>query len=270
MRILFFVLVIISTSGCSIANIIFAINKDTDGFLTFKGDSRVNYERGAEANAAIIANGLSEAISTIEEKQYGGFIKPVVVYLPSSIDSYSSYCVSRKSGACVLNKRLFISPKLKNTKDRIPRLLIHELSHLYMEQQLGMLSWHNGFPLWFREGLAVYASNGAGAENVSVSEAKQAIIENDHFIPNDSGSLFFPKGSKSFGMTHHMFYRQMGLFVSWLHQTEPGLFESLIKNIKDGKSFNAALQTSYNTTIESLWAEFSQSIKSKMKKVSIT
>ena len=266
MRIVLVAVVIISISGCSIANTVLAINKDTDDFLTLKSDSRVKYELGAEVNAEIIANNLSEAISIIEKKQYGEFIKPVVVYVPSSIDSYSSYCVSRKSGGCVLNERIFISPKPKNTKDRIPRLLTHELSHLHLEQQLGMLSWHSGFPVWFKEGLAVYASNGAGAENVSVSEAKKAIIENNRFIPNDSGSLFFPKGSQSFGMQHHMFYRQMGVFISWLHQTEPEKFESLIKNIKVGKSFNASVQGSYGTTMENLWAEFSKNIVTEIKR----
>lgn len=161
--------------GCTATKAIFAMNRDTDDFKTLEQDTRVKYQSDAKTNAQIVAASLGESIKTIEERQ-GAFVKPITVYVPSSVDNFAKYCASKNPGGCVLNGRLFISPKKENTEERIPKVLAHELSHLQMEQALGIWKHYTHVPAWFREGLAVYVSKGGGAESVSIEDARQAII----------------------------------------------------------------------------------------------
>jgi len=217
MRNLIIIFLAVLLSGCSVTKHLVAMNKSTDDFKTLESDPRVKYESGAEFNAKVVADNLDSAIDIIQNNHYGVFKKPVVIYVTATIGSFTSFVVNSKAGATVLNERLFISPKKANTPERIPKLLVYELSHLYMEQYLGMWTWNSNVPSWFQEGLAVYASGGSGAENVTVSDAKKAIVAGKMFIPNESGNFLFKKTAHSFGLTPHMFYRQAGMFVSWLH-----------------------------------------------------
>lgn len=181
--------------------------------------------------------------------------------MPSTVKSFESFCVAKHAGGCVINGRLFISPKKKNTPDRIPRVLAHELSHLQMQQILGTWKWHENTPAWFREGLAVYASDGGGAEGISSTQAKQAIIAGKSITPNNTGSLLFPKTAYTFGLRPHMFYKQAGLFVSWLHQHNHTKFRKLILAIQTGATFEAAMQTSYGSNVLANWKRFIRELK---------
>lgn len=255
MRTFIIVLFGLLLSGCTATKAFVAIFEDTDDFRTFEKDPRVKFEPGAEINAQIVSESLDESIESIEKNQYRKFAKPVVIYVTASEESYFNYCVNR-SGGCVLNERLFISPKKENTAERIPRVLAHELSHLHMEQMLGMWKWNMRVPSWFREGLAVYASAGAGAENVSIAMAKQAIESGICIEPNTEGSLIHPRSASYFGLDTHMFYRQAGLFVSWLHEQNNDGFKELILNIQSGQEFEQSVVKAYGIGIEASWNKF--------------
>ena len=232
------------------------MQRHTDDFQTLASDPRVKYEAGAEANARILSAHLDQAIKLVESRQYAAFKKPVIVYVPATTDRFEAFCVFASAGACVLNQRLFISPKKQNTPARLPRVLTHELSHLNMEQSLGMWKWHSNTPAWFQEGLAVYVSNGGGAEGVTAQAAKQAIRSGKTFTPTATGSLLFPQTASYFGLKPHMFYRQAGLFVAWLHAQSDRQFRKLILTIQGGATLGAAMREAYGASVQLEWQRF--------------
>ncbi len=247
-------------SGCTAIEASIAMNRSTDHLLPLSQDGRVFYERGAENLASTVTLILDQSVLRVEAKQYAKFKKEVAVYVLNSVESFASFCVSKRPRACVLNERLFISPKAKDT---ISGILTHELSHLQMEQFLGMWHWHLKVPQWFSEGLAVFVSSPerGGAEKVSHKEALIAISKGHSFLPNKRGSLFFPKTASSFGLEHHMFYAQSELFVKFLHDKDNLKFISLLSKIRSKENFSKAILTSYNESLSELWTQFSQKAK---------
>ena len=125
-----------------------------------------------------------------------------------------------------------------------------------MEQYLGMWSWHSNIPGWFQEGLAVYASGGAGSENVTINDAKNEIISGKTFIPSKSGSLLFKKTAHSFDLSTHMYYRQAGMFVSWLHHSNNEKFEMTMAMIKLGMTLEESMLSAYGVGISESWRNF--------------
>jgi len=259
-RSLLFMVVATILAGCSATKAVIAMHRSTDDFHTLASDSRVKYEAGGEGIARIIAAQLDQAIHIVETKQYGKFARPVIVYVPATTDRFAEFCASPRRGGCVLNGRLFISPKKQNTPARLPRVLTHELSHLQMEQRLGMWKWHSNCPEWFREGLAVYISEGGGAEGVTEQQAVQAIRSGKALRPIATGSLLFPKTARDFGLSTHMFYRQAGLFVAWLHDQGDRQFRGLILQIQGGATLDAAVNAAYGDRLQDEWLKFTNSL----------
>ncbi len=259
-RVVLFIITVTVLDSCTAAKAMIAMHRSTDDFHALASDPRVRYEVGAEANARLLSAQLDQAIKIVEAKQYGPFVKPVTIYVPATTDRFRSFCLSAKAGGCVLNERLFISPKKKNTPARLPRLLTHELSHLHMEQKLGMWQWHSNIPSWFEEGLAVYVSNGGGAEGVTAAAAKKAIHSGKSFKPISTGSLLFAKTASYFGLKPHMFYRQAGLFVTWLHEQDDRQFRKLLLQIQGGATLGAAVKAAYGVSLENEWLKFTNEL----------
>jgi hypothetical protein len=231
--------------------------KSTGQFLPETRDSRVLYERGAEAMAAQVAEALPVAIRAVEAGHYRPFAEPVRVYVCASRQSFRSYSLRVGDAAgFVFNKRLFLSPKLASTPERIPRVLAHELSHLHLEQQIGSLRAGENLPEWFKEGLAVDVSGGGGAENASEAEARQAIADGHHLEPETGGSLLFPKDARDYRLTHHMFYRQSGMFIGYLKQLDELQFKAFLLSIEDKQSLEQAFDVAYGRSLEAAWHEF--------------
>lgn len=241
--------------GCwKIASILW---RSTDGFLPHADDSRVLYERGAEAMATQVARALPEAVRTVEAGHYRPFPSPVKVYVCATLKSFQSYGWRiGNAGGFVFNQRLFLSPKPENTAERIPRLVTHELSHLHLEQQMGALRMNRNLPSWFKEGLAVYVSGGGGAENVTEQQAREAIASGRHFVPETTGSLVSNTNARAHGLDPHMFYRQSGMFIAYLQHTDEAHFKALLLAIEDGKTLESAFPNDYGKTIETAWREF--------------
>ena len=226
-------------------------------FLTSTHDPRVRYEAGAEVNAAIIAAALPQAIATVEKVHGEKFSKPVVVYVCASLKTYQAFTSLATSGGAVLNQRLFLSPKAGNTHERLPRVLTHELSHLHFSQRLGDLAWNLRIPSWFQEGLAVFVSNGGGAETVTPEDAALAILQQRHFRPRSSGNVFRRlTGKASDDLPPHLFYRQSGMFVAYLSYHDPKAFRALLETLLDGSDFAGAFRSSYRQEIHALWNGF--------------
>lgn len=254
-RIIILLFVAISITSCTATKAVVAMNKPTNQFIALERDKRIFYEKGAEKYAETVANKLDTAIQTVEQKQYKKFTKPVTVYICNSVESFAGYCVYSQASGCVLNERLFLSPKNFHANRHA---LTHELSHLHIEQQLGMFAWHSGYPAWFQEGLATYVSDGEGANRVSLDEAKKAIAQGKTFTPNTSGSLIFRKAARSFGLTPNMFYRQASMFVGYLHNIDEKKFKTFLLSVEAGKDFEESFSSAYGETLDDLWKKFIQ------------
>jgi hypothetical protein len=230
--------------------------RSTVQFSPYRLDPRVCFEPGAEKLAVIVAAALPDAIASVERQQYRAFAKPVAIYICASPESLASYGGPKSAGGFVLNGRLFIASKPQNTAERMPRLLAHELSHLHLEQQLGMLKYASNIPSWFKEGLAVLVSSGGGAETVSVAEAREAIAAGKGFTPEMSGRLLFERSGRSYGLAEHMWYRQSELLVQFLRERDESAFRRLMIRLDGGTRFRSALKVSYPEGIEVLLREF--------------
>ena len=240
---------------CTATKAVIAMNKPTSQFIVLKQDKRVLYEKGAEKHAEIVAKKIDAAVQMVEQKQYKKFTKPVVIYICNSIESFTDYCVQSRASGCVLNERLFLSPKNFQANRQA---LTHELSHLHIEQQLGMFTWHSRYPAWFQEGLATYVSGGEGANRVFPDEARKAMLEGKSFMPNLRGNLIFRKGASSFGLTPNMFYRQAAMFIEYLHNIDAMKFKTFLLFVEAGGNFEESFSAIYKISLNEAWEKFAQ------------
>jgi hypothetical protein len=245
---------LLSVTGCSFFRQSIAALRSTDHFISNGNDSRVLFERSAENYADKVASLLPKAIQQVEEKQYRHFVEPVQVYVCASRESFKEY-YGADVRAGVLTK-LFLSPRIFDDGDEIAKkYLMHELSHLHLQQQLGVYKMSK-LPMWFKEGLATYVSNGGGAHLVSQEQAIESIRAGKYFVPNITDGFIFKITPGDFGLEPHMFYRQSMLFISYLATMNESAFRKLLLSIESGERLPTALQAVYNKNLEELWNKF--------------
>ena len=257
--IVFLIIALLSASGCSFIRQSVAALRSTDHFIANGNDNRVLFEPGAEEYSNKVASLLPSAIQQVEEKQYHQFVEPVRVYICASRESFKKhYGADVRAG--VLTK-LFLSPGVFEAGDEImKKYLVHELSHLQLKQQLGVYK-ASKLPMWFKEGLATYVSNGGGAHLISNQQAIEFIRDGKNFIPNKADGLIFKKTPRDFGLEPHMFYRQSMMFIGYLaSKNEPGI-QKLLLSIESGEDFSTAFQAVYNKKLEELWDDFLREAK---------
>ena len=254
-------LLIVLLSGCSVIRQSIAMMRSTDHFIAHNKNHRVLYEPGAKILADNIVAILPQSIQQIENRQYRHFVEPVKIYVCASNESfYKLYGVKCKAG---VSNKLLLSPR-SNETENIYLYLTHELSHLHLYYQLGLLKMRN-LPAWFKEGLATLVSDGGGAQTVSESEAIKSIVTGKHFIPVSGGffGCFNQKSSEDKTLSHHMRYRQYMLFVSFIKDKDEEKFKSFLLSIQDGVNFSDSIQKSYYITLYQLWQNFIKDIHSK-------
>jgi len=227
--------------------------RDTDQFRVWPSDPRVRYEPGAEAVAARVATAMPAAIRTVEVQLYRPFAAAPIVYVCATLATFGAYGGDPSSAGYTIDQRLFLSPKLQGTPDRIPTVLVHELSHLQFEQRLG-LPRMSRLPVWFTEGLATQVS-GAGAENVTIDEARRALREGRALVPDETGTWFHRRSGSAFGLTAHMFYRQASMFLGWLAR-DAVAYHQLLLAVQRGEALGAAVREAYGATTNEIWQRF--------------
>jgi hypothetical protein len=192
-------IIVISLSGCTSIKAMFAMVKSADDFIALEANPSIQYEHGSDAFAKIISLYVKSSIQTIENRQ-GTFQETVTIYVPGTLDHFADHCTSTLPSACVVSDRLSMSPNILDQQERISGIPAHELSHLQLTQTVGFWNYQLKIPSWFKEGLAVYVSNGAGAEQVGKTDAIEAIKQVKAIIPNGTGSLLFRKTASRFGL----------------------------------------------------------------------
>lgn len=240
--------------GCTFVRQSFAVFRSTDHFVTHMNDSRVLFEPGAEDYANKVILFLPSAIQQVEEKQYRSFVKPVRIYICASRESFTrTYGADVRAGMLT---KLFLSPRIFEFGDDIARLnLIHELSHLHIQNQIGNYKMSR-LPTWFIEGLATYVSDGGGAHTITDRQAIESIKSGSYFVPNQTEGFIFRKTASYWGLEPHMFYRQSMLFIRYLATINESGFRNLLLSIENGEQFSTSLEAAYNKKLEELWDGF--------------
>lgn len=247
----------VNLSGCNAVRAIWAWAKPKPGFYACTTDNRVVCEPGSEALAHTVAPFLPKAAEAVVQFQFAPFSQPIVIYTYATRESYSAHTgQSKESAGSAALGAVNMSPKLLEQPARVQRVLIHELSHLQLQLQIGNSSALGNIPGWFWEGLAVLVSNGGGAENVSSEAALEAISLGRHFVPESSGSWLFPKNASSYGLDAHMYYRQASLFVGFMRDEHPPAFENMMKAISAKAEFAEAVRMAYGKSLDQMWRAF--------------
>ena len=163
-------------------------------------NGQVHFEPGAEDYAQRVSVLLPAAIAQIEATQGRRFEHPVPVGVyatPEAFAAANGTGVAGAVGASVFG-RVVLSPTLNEPQtQRLPAILTHELSHAHLQGYISTYTWVR-LPNWFKEGLAVMASGGGGAEFVSEREARAAIERvNTSQSRTPAASRTFPRSASS-------------------------------------------------------------------------
>jgi hypothetical protein len=259
----------VNLTGCGLLRTGIASLKSTSDFHPLEIDNRVLAESGAGDLARQVAGYLPDAIRTVEKEQYRDFTKQVIVYVCASEDSFAGHTGLPKRVRGALITKVFLSGRLKDPEfnQTLKAILTHELSHLNLQQQLGVYNYNANIPAWFQEGLAVMVSNGGGAEKVSEAAAVKAILEGRHFTPEAHGSFFWHKSGSSYSLEPHMFYRQAELFVRHLKRTSEFKFGLFMLAIADGGDFDKSFRATYGMSIDDMWQDFIEQLKEQQREM---
>lgn len=217
-------------------------------FQELDADSRIRYEPGAREYAERLAPLLLQAIAQIEARHYRPFTKPVRVYICGTPECFTGYVPEplNLTAAVVYDNRLLLHPRLFNREpDRLAPILLHELSHLHLGQQIGHYS--TAVPVWFHEGVAALVADGGGADLSTEEEARKAIEAGKHFEPDPKHDPASRKNGDEWELPISIFYRQSLMFVAHLKSTGEENFRQLLLSVEDGKDFDSAFADAFST-----------------------
>lgn len=248
--------------GCTLTRAAYVYAHSPENLPKVSATLPVYAEEGAESIAGDIVAALPTSIQRIEATHGGKLdsLPPIVVCATEAC--YNHYAAIPAAAAeTLLDKRISINGAkiLKEKRDAV-QLFTHELSHFYWYSQ-GV-----GFqPRWFEEGMGVWVSNGGGAENVSVQAAGRAIR---------SGTTIHPTLNSGFWnyLTHppsprennwYMYYRQAGMFIQYLHDSDPIAFAHLLDALRNTKDLQQAWSIAYKKNLNEMWLQFVKEIQGK-------
>lgn len=231
-------------------------------------NGQVHFESGAEDYAREVSALLPAVITRVEAIQGRRFEHPVPVGVYTTPEAFAAANGSGIAGAVGTSVfgRVLLSPTLYGPQTRrLPAILTHEMSHAHLQGYISTYTWVR-LPNWFKEGLAVMVSGGGGAEFVSEREARAAIERGETIAIEDIGSfanlseIRFERAAARWDPSHRtvMAYRQAGMFVSFLHDTDTPGFARMMNAILDGRPFVEAVDTGYHQDVQSLWQKFAQ------------
>ena len=139
--------------------------------------------------------------------------------------------------------------------------LMHELSHLHLQQRLGFFR-RRKIPSWFHEGLADFVG-GSGGEGISDSEAINFILSGRHFIHEEEGEILGTIKNASNGLSGPMFHKQVKMFLIFIIGSDSLKFKSFLMKIQNEESFDESFNKIMNSQIQDKWKQFISQIKSK-------
>lgn len=230
----------------------------------------VHYESGAEDFARDVAVLLPEAIARVEAVHGRPFAHPVTVGAYATPEAFAAAngLGSNVPVGVTFAGRVILSPKLFRPQHwRLRAILTHEMSHAHLAGYIGGTSYFR-LPPWFKEGLAVMISEGGGAELVKEDEAWAAIQRGEQIAIDDASSpqttidIRFDKAPEKQSPSWYpivLAYREAGMFVKYLRQSDRPAFDRMLGAILDGRSFAEAINAGYHEDVRALWKKFAGS-----------
>jgi hypothetical protein len=237
-----------------------------DGLPALAENDQVHFEPGADHYARNVSALLPAAIARIEAAHGRPFAHAVTVGVYATPQAYAA-ANGRGSAQFVgvsIFGRVYLSPQLDWPQQRrLPAILTHELSHAHIAGWISPTAYLR-LPNWFKEGLAVMASGGGGAEFVSDEEARAAIERGEHIAIADSESLAslteirFERAPAGATPSHRtvLAYRQAGMFVAYLRDLDGPGFAGMMNAVLDGRPFAEAIAIGYRRDVHALWRQF--------------
>ena len=240
-----------------------------DRMPALTGNSQVHYQPGAEDFARDVAVLLPDAIAQVEAVHGRRFAHPVIVGVYATPEAYAA---ANGLGSVVpVGVTIFgcvnLSPKLFWPQhQRLRAILTHELSHAHIQGWIGGYAYLY-LPNWFKEGLAVMLSSGGGAELVSEDEARAAIQRGEKMVIDDAGGLSNltdvrlekETGNRPSWYPVVLAYREAGMFVNYLRESDGPAFDRMMNAILDDRPFTEAVTVGYHNDVRSLWQKFIKS-----------
>jgi hypothetical protein len=248
-----------------------------DRLPALAGNSQVHYELGAEKYARDAAALLADAITRVEGAHGRPFARPVTVGVYATMEAYAA---ANGLGSTIpigvtTFGRVNLSPKLFSPqRQRLPAILTHELSHAHIVGWIGQVAYLR-LPSWFKEGLAVMVSSGGAAELVSEEEARAAIQRGEQIVIDDAagvsgrpsalsrmaslgGDVRLERAplNKPTWYPVVLAYREAGMFVTYLRESDRPAFDRMMQAILDGRTFVEAMTIGYHDDVQSLWQKF--------------
>jgi hypothetical protein len=230
-------------------------------------NGQVHYQPGAEDFARDVAALLPDAIAQVEAVLGRRFAHPVTVGVYATPEAYAAAngLGSTTSVGVTFAGRVYLSPALFRAQhQRLRAILTHELSHAHLQGWIGQIAYMR-LPTWFKEGLAVMVSGGGGAELVSEEDARTAIRRGEQIVIDEAGSLQNPGGglqvdrapaNKPPWFPVVLAYREAGIFVTYLRESDRPAFNRMMNAIFDGRTFAQAVAIGYHDDVRSLWQKF--------------
>ncbi|MBG0796731.1 hypothetical protein IYX23_03345 [Methylocystis sp. L43] len=245
-----------------------ALLNDPTNLPALAGAANVHYEPRALACAQAVADLAPRAIAQIESVHGRPFAQPPTVGVYASHENYGSANGMGDPGIAAVTRAgaALLSPTLcGQERDRLEGVLAHELSHVHLSgwRPLGAPRP----PQWFTEGLAVMASNGGGAEGVSIEDAAQAIRDGYRVVLDERPWIDFaglgferepPRDPTKDALTQRqrLAYLQAGMFVGWLRMRDQNAFTQLLRALEAGRPFGPSFESAFGENAPQLWLRF--------------
>lgn len=264
-------LIVVGTAAAlslpTIRHIVSGLWNRPDRLPALPDNGQVHYQPGAEDFARDVAALLPDAIARVEAVHGRPFAHPVTVGVYATPEAYAA---ANGLGSTIpvgvtFAGRVNLSPKLfRPQHQRLRAILTHELSHAHLQGWIGQYAYIR-LPVWFKEGLAVMVSGGGGAELVSEEEARAAIRRGEQIAIDETGSLQNLAGGLRVDRTPAnkaswypvvLAYRQAGMFVTYLRESDRPAFDRMMNAIFDGRTFAQAVTIGYHDDARSLWQKF--------------
>jgi len=242
-----------------------ALLKSRRHFVRHPEDGRVFFESGADSFASRIAAALPQAVSLVEQRLSGPFLRPFRVYVCSSQRGHNEFIAAPGDApirGSVLLGNIYIAPSAFRFYgfDTHQQSLAHELVHLYIFQRLGFLRTKR-LPVWFVEGLA-HCIAGTGGEGVDEATAVSAIRDRGR-APGEQGRLFQSVEGEAGGLPVRVYQLQNRMFVQFLIDRYPDCLKLLVQDVLQGAPFARSFARRFDRSVSEAWEEFRSSLPSR-------
>lgn len=246
-------------AGCSFGKMAVARAHSRDRFVPTQANSDVRYAPGSQDMAERVAKAISHSREVVEQTHGAKFTHAQQVFVCHT-DCFTTFVPSQNAVASQFADSVFMNDDLLQKQEQrrgmpVEHFLTHELAHLLLYQHAGPVAYLR-VPFWFKEGIAVLVSNGAGAEACTPTEAAQNILAGKTFDPSEAGSLFRQRTAWNYGLLSPIFYREAEMFVRYLQKRNPIAFQRALHDVLEGQDFQESFGRAYGQSISSHWPGF--------------